>query len=114
MSAFPFNLVLFNRDRIPLASVGKATELIGRWRGIKLNENTYLVVADFTTLVLRLLALPGCQDGGIMLYCLSAFDGELDAGGIHTTIRKQARSHLRHELGKLKLDLPAALREEGK
>jgi hypothetical protein len=110
-TTFPFNVVLFDHERIPPASAEKAIEMIGRWRGIKLDVNTYLVVADFTTLVLHLLALPGCQDGGIKLYCLSAFDGELDKDGIHTTIRKQARSHLRHELGKLKLDLPDKLRD---
>jgi hypothetical protein len=113
MSSFPFNLVVFDLQRIPPASFVNSVGILGRMNAIKLNETVYLVAGDFITLGVRLLALPGCRDGAIKLYSLSAFDGELDGvGGIHTTIRKQARSHLRHELDKLKLDLPAALQAE--
>jgi len=114
MTAFPFNLVVFDHDRIPPASLDKALDILTRCRGIKITADIYLVTADFMTLVLNLLRLPGCMDGAIKLYCLSAYDGELDKDGIHTSIRKQALVHLRHELQKLEretlgLDLSAVL-----
>ncbi|MGD0349293.1 MAG: hypothetical protein ABSB84_03125 [Verrucomicrobiota bacterium] len=115
MKTFPFNIVVLDKKRIPVDSLRKVADILGRSEGIRLGEDTYLALGDYTTLVLALFPLPGCGNGQIKLYSLSAFDGELGgADGIHTTIRKQAHSHLRFELGRLGLELPSVLKEETK
>jgi hypothetical protein len=115
MQTFPFNIIVLDRERIPSSSLEKINDLLVRLNGTKLGYETYLVLGDYVTLVLNFFRLPGCANGEIKLYSLSAFDGQLDqSDGTHTKIRKQARSHLRFELGKLGLELPNTLKEEPK
>jgi hypothetical protein len=95
MPDLPLNLVALERPLLPSDTVIAVGQLLGGLGGWQIGDDTFLVPADFDSLVMALYGVPGMRPNRLKVYSLSAFQGGMERGQL--AIRELARAHWRHE-----------------